>query len=113
MIPELMTFTGRNYDILIGITAPLFALFYTKQQVSKKTLLVWNIIGLAFVLFILLNGILSSKLPIQQFGFEQPTVAINYFPFVLLPATIVPIVIWTHISDIVKIYNDIKRTTPL
>ena len=80
------------------------------QKASKKTLLVWNIIGLILVLFILFNGILSSELPFQQFGFEQPNRGINYFPFILLPATIVPIVIWTHLSDIIKLKKEIKTT---
>lgn len=108
MIPELMTFEGRNYDILMGITAPIIGWLFIKQKVSKNVLLIWNILGLILVLFILLNGILSSELPIQQFGFEQPNRGINYFPYVLLPATIVPIVIWTHISDIIKLRKEIK-----
>ena len=110
MIPELMTFEGRNYDIVMGITAPIIGYLFMKQIISKKTLLVWNVVGLILVLFILFNGILSSELPFQQFGFEQPNRGINYFPFVLLPATIVPIVIWTHLSDIIKLRKEIKTT---
>lgn len=108
MIPELMTFEGRNNDILIGITAPIIGWLFLKQKVGKKILICWNIIGLIFVLFIYSNGILSAELPFQQFGFEQPNRAVNYFPFILLPATIVPIIIWTHISDIIKLKKEIK-----
>jgi len=110
MIPELMTFEGSNYDVLIGITAPIVGWLFLKQKINKKILIGWNIIGLLFVIFILFNGILSSELPFQQFGFEQPNRAIIYFPFVLLPSTIVPIVIWTHISDIIKLIKEIKTT---
>ena len=108
MIPELMTFEGRNYDILMGISAPIIGWLFIKHKLSKKILLGWNIIGLILILFILFNGILSAELPFQQFGFEQPNRGINFFPFILLPATIVPIVIWTHLSDIIKL---IKETT--
>lgn len=110
MIPELMTFEGRNYDIIMGITAPVIGWLFLKKKISKQLLLVWNIVGLILVFFILINGILSSELPFQQFGFEQPNRGINYFPFVLLPATIVPIVIWTHLSDILKLRKEIKTT---
>ena len=102
-IPELMTFKGRNFDIIMGITAPIVGLLLLIQKLNKKALLVWNYIGLVLILFILANGILSAELPFQQFGFEQPNRGINYFPFILLPATIVPIVIWTHLSDIIKL----------
>ena len=110
MIPGIMTFEGRNYDILMGITAPIIGWLFIKQKVSKKILMGWNIIGLILILFILFNGILSAELPFQQFGFEQPNRAVTYFPFVLLPSTIVPIVIWTHISDIIKLKKEIKTT---
>ena len=108
MVPELMTFEGRNYDILMGITAPIITWLYINKKINKKILFIWNTIGLALVFFILFNGILSSELPFQQFGFEQPNKGINYFPFVLLPGTIVPIVIWTHLSDIIKLRKEIK-----
>jgi len=109
MIPELMTFEGRNFDIIMGITAPIIGFLYLKKWLSKKGLLVWNIIGLCLILFILLNGLLSAELPFQQFGFEQPNKALAYFPFVLLPATVVPIVIWTHLTDIIKLIKEIKQ----
>ena len=108
MIPELMTFEGRNFDILMGITAPIIGWIFLKKKINKKIVLGWNVMGLCLVLFILGNGILSAELPFQQFGFDQPNRAINYFPFVLLPATIVPIVVWTHLIDILKLRREIK-----
>ncbi|WP_108870254.1 hypothetical protein [Aquimarina aquimarini] len=93
----------------MGITAPVIGWSFLKNKISKQLLLGWNIVELALVLFILINGILSAKFPFQQFGFEQPNRGINYFPFVLLPATIVPIVIWTHLSDIIKLRKKKKK----
>lgn len=111
MIPELMTFEGRNFDILMGITAPIIGWLFFKKKINKKKVLGWNVMGLCLVIFILGNGILSAELPFQQFSFEQPNRAINYFPFVLLPATIVPIVVWTHLIDILKLRKEIKKTS--
>lgn len=100
-IPELMTFEGRNFDIIIGITAPLVGFLYLKGMVGDKFLLGWNIVGLFFVLFIVVNAILSLPVPFQQFGFDQPNRAVFYFPYILLPVIIVPVVIYTHLSDII------------
>ena len=106
MLPELMTFEGRNFDIIAGITAPILGILWLKKVIGRKTLIIWNILALLLVLFIFANGILSSELPIQIFGFEQSNRAINYFPFILLPATIIPIVIYTHITDIIKLWKE-------
>jgi len=106
MMPELMTFEGRNFDILAGISAPIIGFLFMKNIIGKHTLIIWNFLGLALILFVFVNGILSSELPIQMLGFEQPTKAPNYFPFILLPATIVPIVIYSHITDIIKLWKD-------
>lgn len=102
-IPELMTFEGRNFDILAGITAPIIGFLYLKNKIGRKGLLIWNVVCLGMILFILVNGLLSTELPFQQFGFEQPNKAVLYFPFILLPAVVVPIVIYTHIIDIMKL----------
>ena len=108
MIPELMTFEGRNFDIIAGVSAPVIGILFWKNKISKKILLFWNFAALSLVLFILFNAILSAELPFQQFGFNQPNRAILFFPFILLPATIVPIVIHTHILDIIKLIKEIK-----
>lgn len=106
MIPELMTFEGRNFDIIMGITAPIVGYLWLINKIGRRVLLLWNVIGLILITFILINGILSVELPFQQFGFEQPNRAIAYFPFILLPATIVPLVIWTHVTDIIKLVKE-------
>ena len=109
MIPQLMTFEGRNFDIIIGITAPLVGYFHIKKLINHSTLIFWNVLGLFLVSFILLNGILSSELPFQQFAFDQPNKAVTFFPFILLPAVVVPIVLWTHITDILKLVKQKKQ----
>ncbi len=98
-----MTFAGRNFDILAGITAPIFDFLFIKNIISKNVMIFWNIISLCLVLFILINGILSAELPFQQFAFDQPNRAIAFFPYILLPATVVPLVVYTHLTDIYKL----------
>ena len=110
-VPELMTFEGRNFDILVGISAILVTYLIAQNKISRKALIAWNYIGLFFVLFILGNGILSTELPFQQFAFDQPNKAITFFPYALLPGLIVPVVIWSHISDIILL-NAEKKTPP-
>ncbi len=100
-IPQLMTFEGRNFDILAGITAPLTGyLYFVKQTLPPKVLLVWNIACLLLVLNIVIHAVLAVETPIQQFAFEQPNRAVLKFPFIWLPSFIVPVVIFSHIVSI-------------
>lgn len=106
LIPQLMTFEGRNFDILAGITAPLMAfMVFVRKSWGRNALLAWNIIGLMLVLNIMINGILSVPFPFQKFAFDQPNTAVLYFPFTLLPGFIVPIVIFAHLVAIRRLLN--------
>ena len=105
-IPQLMTFEGRNFDVLSGITAPIAAYFgFARGSINRKLLLVWNILCLLLVLNIVINAILSIPTPFQQFAFDQPNVAVLKFPFVWLPAFIVPVVIFSHLASIRQLMN--------
>lgn len=108
-VPQLMTFEGRNFDILSGITAPLIAYFgFTKNAMGRKTLLVWNFICLALLLNIVINAVLSLPSGFQQFAFEQPNIAVLYFPFVWLPCFIVPVVLFSHLASIKQLLDKNK-----
>ena len=98
LVPEIMTFEGRNFDIISGITAPFVAYFgYTKKTLSRSIILGWNIICLFLVLHIVYYGIFSAPTEIQKYAFDRPNVAVLYFPFIWLPAFIVPLVILSHL----------------
>jgi hypothetical protein len=100
-VPQLMTFEGRNFDIAAGITAPVIYYFgFIKKRLSKKIILLWNFICLALLINIVVNAVLSAPTPIQQFAFEQPNIAVLYFPYNLLPAVIVPLVLFSHLASI-------------
>lgn len=109
-IPQLMTFEGRNFDIIAGITAPLIAWFgFRKQKLSKSILTGWNIVCLLLVLNITINAVLSLPTPFQQLAFDQPNIAVIYFPFLWLPAFVVPVVIFSHFAVIRQLVNKSSR----
>jgi hypothetical protein len=96
-VPALMTFEAGNVDILVGITAPLIWWAFSKGRIGRTGLLIWNTLSLLSVLNAFARAMLSAPLPFQKFAFDQPTVAILTFPFILLPAFIVPAAIFCHL----------------
>ncbi|MDX2173865.1 MAG: hypothetical protein SFY56_12150 [Bacteroidota bacterium] len=106
-VPELMTFEGRNFDIISGLTAPIIFYFgFIRKKLNKVILLLWNFIGLALLFNIVFNAILSVPSEFQQFAFEQPNIAILQFPFVLLPSILVPFVLFSHLTSIRQLLNN-------
>jgi len=100
-VPELMTFEGRNFDILAGISSPLVAYFgITKGKMAKGSLLAWNVVCFFLLINIVVNALFSAPSPFQKFGFDQPNIGVLYFPFSLLPAFIVPVVLFSHLVSI-------------
>ncbi|MEZ0541870.1 hypothetical protein [Fibrella arboris] len=100
-VPELMTFEGRNVDILSGLTAPImYYLYVVKHSIGKPVLIGWTILCLGLLVNIVMNAVLSVPGVFQQFAFDQPNVAILYFPFVLLPALLVPLVLFSHLATL-------------
>lgn len=105
-VPELMTFEGRNFDIFSGLTAPIVAYFgFVKKSLSRKVILIWNIICLLLLFNIVGTAVLSAPFPFQQFAFDQPNVGVFYFPFAWLPGVVVPLVLFAHLAAIRRLCN--------
>lgn len=108
-VPVLMTFAGRNFDIIAGLTAPFIAYFgFTKKTISRKIILAWNIIGLCLLFNIVTTAALSAPFMFQQFAFDRPNIAVLYFPFIWLPSFIVPVALLCHLL-VFKQYKNIDQ----
>ena len=95
-VPIQMTFEAGNLDILAGLSAPIVWWAFSSKHIGRRGLLLWNGFALLSVLNALGRAVLSAPFRFQQFAFDQPTIAILYFPFVLLPAFLVPAVLLCH-----------------
>jgi len=100
-IPKAMTFEGANFDIFSGLTAPLIYYFgFVKKQLGKPILVAWNIACILLLLNVVRIAALSLPARFHQFGFEQPNIAVGYFPFLLLPSCLVPLVLFSNLAAI-------------
>ncbi len=112
VVPEIMTFHGTNFDIVSGLTAPV-AFYFTFQRTkfSRYALLFWNLAALGLVLNIVITAILCIPSPIQKLAFDQPNVAVLYFPYAWLPTIIVPIVLFAHFASIYQLLTGRETKT--
>ena len=111
-VPQIMTFEGRDFDIIAGLTAPVIFYFgFIKRTLSNKILLVWNFICLGLLINIVAIAVLSAPFPFQQLAFDQPNIALLYFPFIWLPCCIVPLVLFSHLAAVRQLLFAVKKTT--
>lgn len=110
-IPEAMTFEGRNFDIFSGLSAPLIYYFaFVKKSINNTVMIIWNAVCMLLLLSVVTNAVLSLPERYQQFGFEQPNIAVGSFPFLLLPALLVPLALFSGAAAIRQLIVN-KNTT--
>lgn len=102
-IPQIMTFEGNNFDIIMGLTAPAIWYFgYGRGMISPGLIKIWHYVGLLLLINIVATAILAAPFPFQQIAFEQPNIGILQAPFNLLPAVVVPLVVAAHFIGLRK-----------
>ena len=96
-----MTFEGRNFDILVGLTAPVIGFLYVKDKVKfRRIALLWNFAGMALIINILVIAILSFPTKFRYFMNEPSNTFVTEFPGVLLPGLLVMIAYTMHYFSI-------------
>jgi len=90
--PEIMTFTGRNVDILVGLTAPIVAYgCFVRRAWPARVARWWNWAGVVILLNVVVQAQLSAPTRFRVFETDPPTTFIGDLPYIWLPAFLVPL----------------------
>jgi len=99
-LPVQMTFEGRNFDILAGLTAPVMAFFFAD---NRKLMIAWNLISLGLLINIVTIAIVSMPTPLRIFHNEPANTIVAEFPFIYLPTFLVPLAYGLHFLSLRKL----------
>ncbi len=106
LVPQSMTFEGRNFDILSGITAPIiYFLAFRARQVNRPILIVWNIFAICLLFNIVITAILAFPAINPNLPPELQNRAVTFFPYIWLPTVVVPIVLFSHLASLWKLFK--------
>ncbi len=105
IMPEQMSYTGRNFDIVTGITAIAVAALVATNRAGRSLVLIWNIMGIALLVNIVGVALLSTPI-FALFGPDRLNIWITYPPFVWLPAVMVLAALTGHLV----IFRAVTRT---
>lgn len=104
VLPVQMTFEGRNFDILSGLTAPVIAWLALRNKISKTGLIVWNVACLCVLINIIAIAILSTPSPIRVFMNEPANTIVTLFPVSWLPGFLAPFAFALHIFSLKQLF---------
>lgn len=105
LLPIQMTFEGRNFDVLVGLTAPLIAYFgYHKNILPRWLLIGWNFIGLALLANIVIIAILSAPTNFQVFTNLPHNTLVLQAPYHFIPFFLVPLALFGHLYALKRLF---------
>jgi len=110
-LSPLLTFEGRNVDILVGLTAlPVAWLCLVRRTWPAWVAVVWNVAGIAILANVVLHALLSAPTPFQVLRTEPPTTIIATLPYIWLPGFLVPLALSLHVASLRTL--DVERARP-
>lgn len=114
LMPELMTFEGRNWDIIAGVGAVIASIAISRTSsgsIQRRIGLLFNVIGLALLINVTIHGIGSTPSALCIFETEPANTLVLAFPWIWLPGFVVPAAYFFHVLSIRRslLHNDGSR----
>lgn len=105
LLPVQMTFEGRNFDVLSGVLALVAGYLAAKRAKGWRTVAaLYNVLGLALLINVLIIALLSMPTPLRYFTNEPPLTVVGRFPFIYLPTVLVVFAYSFHILSLRQLY---------
>jgi hypothetical protein len=89
LMPVQMSYSGRNFDIVTGVTAIALGGWLVIASPPRWLVFAWNTLGLALLANVVTVAFLSAPTPLRVFMNEPANVWITHAPWVWLPAVMV------------------------
>ena len=97
-VPVQMTYAGRNFDIVSGVTGLALGLWLLGgRPIAHGVLLAWNALSLGLLLNIVTVAVLSTPVTFRQFLEGPPNLLPSTFPHVWLPSFLVQLALASHL----------------
>jgi hypothetical protein len=96
ILPERVTFSGYNFDIIIGALALPAAYLTYKASNKRRSLIVWNVFGLSILV------VTVSSFVYSFYFASENQIDLNFiqYPLVFLPTVLLPFAIFFHVISL-------------
>ncbi len=104
LLPGLFALPAGVGDVTVGLLAAAIAIGATGgRQLNPRTVLRWNLLGIADLVVAVGTGFVTAPSAFQMFAFDRPNELILMFPLVLIPTFLVPLAILLHIISLIQL----------
>jgi hypothetical protein len=113
VMPQQMTFTGWNFDIVTGASAIVVAGLVAAGRAPRALVLAWNVLGMALLINIVVIAVVSTPL-VQAFGSApaQVNTWIGVAPFSWLPTVFVVAAMAGHVAVTRRLLHELRGASP-
>src|SRR5262249_2378684 len=106
VIPGIMTWHGRNWDVVTGVTALPVAWLAATGRIGPTGILLWNLLGLGLLVNVVTHAILAAPGRLQVFT-APPQLTLPFtFPGIWLPMVIVLAAFLGHLLVFRKLWAE-------
>ncbi len=104
LLPGSFALPAGVGDVAVGLLAAAIASgAIGGRPLNPKTVLRWNLLGIADLVVAVSTGFLTAPSPFQKFAFDRPSGLISMFPLVLIPTFLAPLAVLLHIISLVQL----------
>lgn len=107
MIPREATFDGYNFDVIIGLSAPVVAWAVFQNRALNILLYLWNVAGfitLAIVVVIFMTHAYAPALWHKQESIVSR--GFGLFPYTYLAGFLMPCAVFMHVLSLIKLRQE-------
>jgi hypothetical protein len=105
LMPEQMTFSGRNFDVLVGVSAPVMAWAMATGRAPRVLQLAWQAGAVGLLVNVVSIAITSVPGPMRGAWPGEPLTVVTTWPYALLPGFLVPVAALGHLAAVRAIWK--------
>ena len=106
IMPNVMSFTGYNFDIVTGATALPLALYVWRRPLPRRLVVLWNVTGQILLLAIAVIAFAATPV-FRAFGDDQLNIWVTQFPYVWI-AVMVAAALFGHVVTLRKLLAEAR-----
>lgn len=108
-LPEQMTFAGRNFDVLVGVSAPVMAFLIATKRAPPWVQWLWQLAAVGLLINVVSIAITSAPGPLHLDWPGAPLTIVAQWPYALLPGFLVPCAVLGHVLAISKLRGNAQQ----